>query len=556
MKSKATIIVNSDEIAALIERIEYAPPSAEDCILTMRLLRLLISLLQEMDAKNASLANLRRLLFGSKSEKRRIGKSSHSTTEINVPSDELASCQDSKYCDQPSNLPSDLPSAMGSASEPDVAQKRKPGHGRLGADQYTAAKIVNCFNSDLRPGNKCPNEHCRGHLYDTNEPQVLIKREARPIIDAIRYEREVLRCSFCQQRFAANLPENVSEEKFDTTADVMIALLKYGAAMPFYRLERIQAIMGMPLPASTQFERCELVAKAVHPVFLELERQAAQSELLHSDDTGVRILSLMKENELVAKKERKGMYTTGIGARSAKFDIALYYSGRMYAGENLDQLLIKRADDLTEPILMADAENKNWSKKFRAIIAKCLAHGRRKFVDCSPAFPTECGKVLDDLAEIYCIDAQAKAMTPEERLAHHQQLSLPIMTKLKQWMEEQIAVHKKEPNSSLGKAIKYMLKHWKYLTRFLDVAGCPVDNNFIERSLRKAVILRKNSLFYKTEHGAAIGDILLSIIETCALNKINPFDYLLTLVNNGREVRARPAAWLPWNYQLKKQKVA
>jgi hypothetical protein len=218
--------------------------------------------------------------------------------------------------------------------------------------------------------------------------------------------------------------------------------------------------------------------------------------------------------------------------------------------------MIKRPDDLTEPIIMGDAANKNWSKKFKKLIAKCLAHARRKFVDCEAAFRTECGSVLDMLAEVYHIDAQTKGLTPQERLAYHQKHSQPIMDKLQLYINNLITVEKKEPNSALGKAIGYMNNHWEHLNQFLKIPGCPLDNNFVERCLRKAVILRKNSLFFKTTHGAEIGDVLQSIIGTCNLNNINPFDYLTALMKNKKEVRKHPHLWLPWNYHLQIQKIA
>ena len=86
-----------------------------------------------------------------------------------------------------------------------------------------------------------------------------------------------------------------------------------------------------------------------------------------------------------------------------------------------------------------------------------------------------------------------------------------------------------EPNSRLGKAIQYMLRHWKALTLFLRTAGAPLDNNICERSLKRAILHRKNSLFYKTLNGAQVGDLYMSLIHTCELNGANPFDYLTEL---------------------------
>ncbi len=86
------------------------------------------------------------------------------------------------------------------------------------------------------------------------------------------------------------------------------------------------------------------------------------------------------------------------------------------------------------------------------------------------------------------------------------------------------------------------------MTKFLEVAGAPLDNNLCERALKLAVLNRKNSLFYKTKRGASTGDILMSVIQTCRLNHVNVWEYLLTVVRNERAVGRDPTPWLPWNY--------
>lgn len=529
---------NESEIEALINRIESNQLSEGDKQLVARLLRLVLKLLRMVEGKNASISQLKKLLFGPRTKKRTAEKATSNDKE---PSNDGGQGDEIEHKSTPTNMSAPL--------ENNCDSERKPGHGRIAACEFTGAQQIYCQHETLKPGDKCPNEFCQGHLSDTNAPQIFIKREARPIIDALKFVRQVLRCHRCGERFAAQLPEGVTADKHDVSADVMIAIMHYRAAMPFHRLEQIQLMTGVPLPASTQFERAEVVANCGHPIYLELIRQAAASDLLHTDDTSVRILSLIKENQQLSEADRHGMHTTGIAARTADFDIALFFSGRKYSGENLSALLNHRPDNLTEPILMADAEHKNWVTDYQAIVAKCLVHGRRQFVDCQASFPAECKTVLDALADVYKIDAQTKDMTPPERLAFHQAHSKPIMDKLLAWMTAQIAEHQTEANSALGQAFKYMKKHWPQLTAFLSVAGCPLDNNFVERMLRKAVILRKNALFFRNEHGAAVGDVLQSIIETAVLNNVNPFDYLVTLVNNKQQVRRHPQLWLPWNYQ-------
>jgi len=120
---------------------------------------------------------------------------------------------------------------------------------------------------------------------------------------------------------------------------------------------------------------------------------------------------------------------------------------------------------------------------------------------------------------------------------------------LQQWMEAQFAQHLVEPNSGLGKAITYFLRHWKGLTTFLREADALLDNNMCERALKRAVLHRKNALFYRTLHGSEVGDLFMSLVPTCELAGTNAFDYLSQLQRHAAELAANPAAWMPWNYR-------
>jgi transposase len=146
-------------------------------------------------------------------------------------------------------------------------------------------------------------------------------------------------------------------------------------------------------------------------------------------------------------------------------------------------------------------------------------------------------------------EAKQKNMSEIQRLVHHKEHSTPVMGEIKTWMQTQIDEHLTEPNSGLGKAIAYLQNHWEKLTRFLSVAGAPLDNNVVERVLKLSIRCRKNSLFYKTLHGAAVGNILTSLIATCGLSKQNPVKYLTALQRYKSEVFKNPKDWLPWNYK-------
>ena len=326
----------------------------------------------------------------------------------------------------------------------------------------------------------------------------------------------------------------------------MIALLKYGTGVPFKRLERLQGHLGMPLPATTQWELIETVAKPFRPVLEELIRQAAQGSVMHNDDTSMRILRLTREPD----DKRTGTFTSGIVSIVGAWTIALFFTGWKHAGENIAEVLKQRARELPAPIQMCDALSRNTPKGVETLLANCLAHGRRQVVEVVDNFPEECRYVLETLGGVYHYDALAREqeLSPADRLRFHQEHSGPLMKDLHEWMEAQLAEHKTEPNSELGKAIAYLLNHWPKLTLFLRQSGAPIDNN-IERALKKAILNRKNALFYKTLNGAGVGDLFMSLIYTCELNGANPFDYLTELQRHAEELKRSPSEWMPWNYR-------
>jgi len=251
------------------------------------------------------------------------------------------------------------------------------------------------------------------------------------------------------------------------------------------------------------------------------------------------------------ERQRTGLFTSGIVSTGDGRRIALFFSGRKHAGENLEDVLVQRAEELDPPIQMCDALSRNLPAELETIVANCLAHGRRQFVEVAEHFPEECRYVLEALAVIYRNDAIARKrnLSPAARLEFHQTESGSTMAELHAWLARQFEDRLVEPNSSLGGAIAYMLRHWEKLTLFLRVAGAPLDNNICERALKKAILHRKNALFYKTTNGAHVGDVFMSLIYTCELCGANPFDYLTELERHADELASNPQRWMPWNYR-------
>jgi len=510
--SQPQIELSADELAALIERIKARKLLDED-YKTLAAMGETIELLSHtVNDKAASIKRLLKMLFGAASEK----------TE--------------KIVKKPS------------ADRPKPQAKKKPkGHGRNGAADYTGAEKISVAHSQLKHKDPCP-ACLKGKVYVGKKPKTLIRVTGQCPLCARVYELEKLRCNLCGEIFTADAPANVGVDKYDASAGAMIALLKYGNGFPFYRLENLQDAVGIPLPASTQWDIVRDFYNHIYPAFSQLIDHGACGQVIHNDDTTMKILSLINEAQ---SAERKGMFTTGMVSIYNGEKIGLFFTGRQHAGENLADLLARREADLGPPIQMCDALSRNYPKDFQTLVANCLSHGRRRFADVYDNFPDECAYVLKLLGKVYKNDADAKEqnLSAAGRLQLHQHKSGPLIEELYNWLHGQFDEKKVEPNSGLGHAIKYMLNHWQKLTLFLKEPAVPLDNNICERALKKALLNRKNAYFYKTQRGARVGDLYMSMIHTCELCGANPFEYLVTLRENSDAVKDQPASWMPWNYQ-------
>ncbi len=540
MKSPKIVELTVEELDALVDRVNRGEVQQGDGEIIEAMAEMIKFINLVLQEKTISIKRLRRIIFGAKTEK--------TETVVKKPQGE-------------EKVPPKSTEDGGAAGGTEQEKKKRKGHGRNGAEAYRGAERVWVAHPTLKPGDPCP--VCpKGKVYRINKPSVVVRVVGKPPVQATVFELEKLRCNLCGKVFTADLPEDCADEKYDASAGSIIALLKYGSGFPFYRLEKLQKNFEVPLPASDQWEIVEAKADRIYPVYDELIRQAAQGDVIHNDDTVMKILELMKENENIeqqnpGQEHRTGMFTTGILSIQGNRKIALFHTGRKHAGENMSDVLRKRDADRGPPIQMCDALSRNVPKQFAVILANCLVHARRNFVDVAEVFPEECRFVLEILKQVYKNDEEAKRqqMSDEQRLELHQSKSGPLMEELKEWLEEQIQGNKVEPNSSMGQAFSYMLNHWKALTLFLRVPGAPLDNNICERALKKVIQHRKNSLFYKTLHGAYIGDLFMSIIYTCNLEDVNAFEYLNALEEHSAELFKHPELWLPWNYheQLARQ---
>ncbi len=385
----------------------------------------------------------------------------------------------------------------------------------------------------MHSGDTCP-ECGEGKVYRQKEPATLVRIMGQAPLKTTVFEMERLRCNACGQVFTAGAPDCAGPDKYDATAVAMIALLKYGTGLPIKRLEKLESQLAMPLPAATQWELLEAAAELLRPVLDDLIRQAAQGSVMHNDDTGMRILRLARE----PGDKRSGTFTSGIVSILDAWRIALFFTGPKHAGENIAEVLKRRDRGLPAVIQMCDALSRNTPKLegIKTLLANCLAHGRRQFVEVAENFPQECRNALEAFGNVYHNDALAREqqLSPEDRLRFHQERSGPVMNALHDWMNAQL---------------RLFFFFFFFFFFFLSQSGAPIDNNIVERALKKAILNRRNALFYKTLNGARVGDLFMSLIHTSELNSVNPFDYLTELLRHAEALKQKPSEWMPWNYR-------
>ena len=393
--------VDSRQLDEVLRRVEQAlePKDAELIRAVFRSYAFVTDLVED---KNTSIRRLRQLFFGKRTEK------TDAVVGRQGAKPDAASGSIAPEPESPAGKPD-----RGASSESDT--ESAPGHGRNGAAAYRGAERIDVLHPSLAAGDACP--ACgQGTVYD-KAPGVFVRITGQPPLAATIYQVQKLRCHLCGEVFTAPAAE-AAEGKYDATAGSMIGLLKYGSGLPFNRLEGLQGYLEIPLPASTQWDIVQAVATNLAPAFTELIRQAAQGEVLHNDDTTVKILELMGQRRAEAlacvsdeednADRRSGLFTSGVVALRDGRRLALFFSGRRHAGENLAAVLKQRAAELPPPIQMCDALSRNLPGALQTILGHCLAHARRQFVDVYDHFPEPCRYLLEALAVVYRNDASAR----------------------------------------------------------------------------------------------------------------------------------------------------
>lgn len=408
-------------------------------------------------------------------------------------------------------------------------------------------------------GQICPS--CQiGKLYKA-DPGTLLRVTGHARFEAEKHIVEQLRCNACQEIYKAPLPEAVLEDgdadqMYGHSARTLMAIDKFFSGLPYYHQANLADIFGHSVSASTIFDQCEQVANAVMPVFYELKRQASMAWQFMLDDTRNRILE--QKPELRDKPNgkgqalRTGVYSSGLIAQLAdEHEVVLFETSLGHAGEHLDSILKLRPHGLPPPLTMSDALSSNSVIAQAVKAAFCNAHARRNFFDIKSRHPAEIDWVLENYALIWKAEDKTKKenLNPAQRLAYHQQHSLPAMQAIRTWAENKLAEEDFEEYSAFGKAVQYFLRHYDKLILFCVEPGALIDNNRMEEKLKIIIRGRKTAHFYKTVNGAGVANVLISLIATAYGSDENVYDYLVALQRYKQQAKENPEAWLPWQYK-------
>ena len=551
-----TIVVSPEEFIALEQRISESNLSPADSALVIKSLHFMLWLQRSLVHAKLSIKKLQRLFkIASGSEKKGAknklqNKNQNAGMQTGVPATAPNPTQEEDTTSGHSES-QHFNNAESTTHQADDSPKTKTG-GRLSHTTYKNAIDVWLNHADYKVGDPCPTG-CGGKLY-APQASVVIKIEGQSFSKEVRYYIQNLRCTLCGDR--QFVKHNLPKEKYLSSFVAQLILHKYYLALPFHRIEDYQAAIDSPLPDATQWKLVNGGYLKLKPLFAAMEAIAVNASLFNYDDTRVKILSVIKENKENPDKKRTGQFTTVVLAGTIYGPLILYYSSTQHAGENMQALINRRDENAGAFITMSDALNSNTIKHKDITEANCMAHALVKFIDLEAVSPYDLSSPIDALSKVFDIDKKTTNMSPEERLLFHQTHSKPILDRFHKWMKEQIDQKKVEPNSHLGKVIKYCLKHWEKLTRFLTVAGCPVSNNAAERALKLIIRLRKTAMFHKTKYGALVASSLLSIIQSARENGVNPAHYLEDLLTNAEDVSKHPDKWLPWNYVANKDRYA
>lgn len=406
---------------------------------------------------------------------------------------------------------------------------------------------------ELDPGHDCPD--CGGDLRvvgeDVSELLELIAAQLK-VIEIARIKKSCRRCEKMVQVPAPSRPIPGSMAGPGLLAYVLVS--KFDDHLPLYRQNEIFARMGADIPASTLVGWCGRAMKVLQPLIERIEAEIMASDLLHCDDTPIRVLDRSRRDKGLGKGVKQGRIWVYVRDQrpwaGAAPPGAVYYFAPDRQGAHVRQHLQGRSG-----ILQADAytgfnklyeKRADGSRQFRE--AACWAHLRRDFHDIWASDKSQIAReALDRIGELYDIERKIAGQPAETRLKVRQTKSKPKVEALRQWAEQQLT--RIPGKSDLAKAFRYGLSRWPSFCLFLEDGRVAIDNNVAERAMRPIGIGRKNWLFAGADTGAETLARAMTLVETAKLNGLDPQAYLTDVLDRIHDHKInRIDELLPWNW--------
>ncbi|OGL17951.1 MAG: hypothetical protein A3F92_14270 [Candidatus Rokubacteria bacterium RIFCSPLOWO2_12_FULL_71_22] len=407
---------------------------------------------------------------------------------------------------------------------PTAAAPRR-GHGPKAQPELPRVEMVHVLDD---ADHTCP--QCGGTLRpmagQTEDAEEITVVERRFVLVTHKRQKYRCACNGCVDtapgplRLAAR--PDVRGQRYSPEFAVEVAIGKYGDHLPLERQARIMRREGLDVASQTLWDQIEALATALQPTYEALHRQVLAAPVIGADETWWRFMR---------GHESKRWWAWSVTSPDAVAYTIL---------ESRSQEAARQVLNGYGGIVLADgygAYDALARAGPRFTLAHCWAHVRRKFVEAEPHYPAPCAEALALLGQLYAVeracprldgalDDASRAQVLRLRAARRAEQSVPIIAELRAWAHRQRAL----PESSLGKAISYMLGLWPGLTRFLDDPRIPLDNNATERGLRGMVVGRKNHYGSRSKRGTEVAALFYSLIESAKLCGVEPKAYLLQAV--------------------------
>lgn len=407
---------------------------------------------------------------------------------------------------------------------------------------------------ELDPGNCCPD--CGGDLRvlgeDVSELIDMIAAQLK-IIEIARIKKSCRRCEKIVQEPAPSRPIPRSMAGPGLLAYILTS--KFDDHIPLYRQNEIFERMGADIPDTTLVDWCGAAMRTLAPLIERIEADVMASDVLHADDTPIRVLDRSAKSKGLGKGVKQGRIWTYVRDQRPWSGTAppgaVYYFSPDRKGEHPRKHLANSSG-----ILQADAysgfkslyeRGADGSAQFRE--AACWAHLRRDFHDVWTATKSEIAReALDRIGKFYDIEREIKGLPAEDRYAIRQQKTKPKVEAFHAWAEAQLI--RIPGKSDLAKAFRYGLSRWPSFTLFLEEGRVAIDNNAAERGMRPIGVGRRNWLFAGSDTGGETLARAMTVIETAKMNGLDPQAYLADILGRIHDHKInRLDELLPWNWE-------